>query len=58
MFNQIFENLDGNRSNVISRPSENRGRGGYYRDRGAWRGNSYYHRGNLNDRRVSTGRGQ
>ena len=44
MFNQIFENLDGNTGNVISRPSGNRGRGGYYRDRGAWRGNSNYHR--------------
>ena len=58
MFNLIFETLDGTACNVISTPSENRGRGGYYRDRGAWRGNSNYHRGHLNDRRVSTGRGQ
>ena len=57
-FNQILEKLDGNTGNVVSRPSENRSKGGYYRGRGAWRGNSNYHRSNSNDRRVSTGRGQ
>ena len=57
-FNQILEKLDGNTGNVVSRPSENKGRSGNYRGRGAWRGNSNYHRGNSNDRRASTGQGQ